>query len=112
MFRNSTLSEALNLELQKTIEANRDLIESQLRRFIMAILEFLEEHSKDSTMGGDKPLFISGGLRDKDKVYSLPLFTLLERGLFMELEALYETVRDLLLAMEYIDTNSHFIYED
>ena len=42
-------------------------------------------------------------------IYSLPLLKVLERGLLKEIDQIYEVLRDLLMAWEFIDANSPMI---
>jgi hypothetical protein len=44
-----------------------------------------------------------------ESIYSLPLLKVFERGILKEIDQIYEVLRDLLIAWEFIDANSPLI---
>jgi hypothetical protein len=115
MFRDSTVSEALSMETIRVLEANRKLINDQMNQLTDGVLSYLEDICDRQRNSINYPLLILGGgpglngINAYKSYYTLPLLRLLEKGLSQELEGLYEYLKILRIAWEFIQVNSPFI---
>lgn len=106
VFRNSTQNEALHYEIVRALDTNLSQIDSQLQGLAETLIAFLEEHASKAKRAFESSFYIQ---ESDESIYSLPLLKVLERGILKEIDQIYEVLRDLLMAWEFIDANSPLI---
>ena len=82
---------------------------TQLHLLAESLISYLEDQAFKS-----EDLAYNFGMNpdDSQNLYTLPLLKMLERGLAKEIDAIYESLRDLLMAWEYFEMNSPIISVD
>ncbi len=71
--------------------------------YVINYLENLSSKPQNMNVGG----WMNNAYREASSSnYNLSILKVLERGVFKEVEALYEILRDLMLAFEFIGENS------
>ena len=106
VLRNATQNEALNYEIVRALDTNLSQMDSLIQDLAHELTSFLEEHASRASRGFENAFHYADS---DDKVYTLPLLKVLERGLLTEIDSIYELLRDLLLAWEFIEGNSPMI---